>query len=556
MSKEKNKNDIQEISASLGLHYLDLEKAIERIKLGMFFKYYRQNPKDDWEKDFNQRVKDAFKRYTDNEFDPSFIEKLDVAPLALMGPPGHGKTTAFKVAAKWFAKETGLEFVDRVEVEDYQNGGELNRDTFLFISQEFSGEVSKASIGLPFKSVGKINVEGAREEVEVAYMKNMMPSRFALMRYAGASVLLLDDLPNASPTVQNLALSMTQEQRFQDMNYTGVYIGVTGNLGATDGTNTNRVSSALVSRLEMHVVADTTNEFIIRLLDRTADKIGDLGLSSFLKRNPDNFWHMPSKGSFPCPRTWDKAIDAMRGIVYSKGGNLAESLEEIQRTIPAFIGSGAAQQTHAYLHQIAIGADPLAKKMISDGIWDQNDRAVFDKGYKGGFGSSSLDFSYQLGSAMADHAAHKIILDPRHEKLQDIYEVAKQKTAISAAEMEKIKSTAKEILKEPIERFLIGLSHVKDTGALAFGVHQLTDKLSYQLKGWSHVITKENMSTRVLRYEIKEIIAKTVDELINRAKADKDNSLLDHIRDARHMAPLIDAITNYDLVGDKPKTKR
>lgn len=545
-----DKKDIREISASIGMHYMDLPKAIERIKLGMFYMYYRHDAKADWQIKYNETLKKAFKEYTGNDFDVEFAKTVKTTPLALMGPPGHGKTTAFKVAAKWFAKSTGLKYVDRVDISDYVNNTSghkkvLDRDTFLFVSQEFSGEVSKAGIGLPFKSVGTANIGG--EDVQLEYMRSMMPGRFQLMREACASVLLLDDFVNASPSIQNIALSIANENRFQDMDYANVYIGVTGNLGAIDGTNTSKMSSALVSRLESHVVADNAGEFANRLIARTADKIGDLGVSGYLRRNAQEFWKMPDRGAFPCPRTWDAAIDAMRIVVQSKGGSLEASLDEINDMLPSHIGQEGASFLHTYLHQLTIGADPLARKMIHEGVLSEEDKAKLAKGYGDGFKAESLEYAFQFGSALADYAAQKIVLNPLHKDLEAVYQKITDGVALTKEEKEKLADIRGKIVKETMERFILGMSMVTQKQALAFGIQQLSDKLSYQLPAWSQEHNAGDQAQRVLRYEVKEAIVQATAAWVKTGVKGADTN---------QIVTIIDAITNHDQQSGGMPTAR
>jgi hypothetical protein len=551
MSKTTDKTDIGSIAADLGMHYMELSKVIERIKLGMFMMYYRHDATEEWQKEFNETIKVAYKKWTGTEFDANLAATMKVTPIALMGPPGHGKTTAFKVAAKWFAKQTGLTYIDRIDIRDYvarpgqEPAKKLDRNSFLFVSQEFSGEVSKAGIGLPFKSTGSMDIGGDMTSVE--YMSNMMPGRFQLMKQAKAAVLLFDDFVNASPAIQNIALSITNENRFQDMDYSNVYIGVTGNLGAVDGTNTSKMSSALLSRLEAHVVSDHAADFSNRLIERTKDKIGDLGLSGFLRRNSQFFWKMPTKGAFPCPRTWDLAIDAMRVLVMKNGGSLERSLDDIQNTLPSFIGAEVATHTYGYLHQLTIGADPLARKMIREGSWDTADKEKLERGHKGGFSGDSLEFSFQLGSAMADYAAQEVVLHPKHKELEPLYKKVIAKENLTDKEKAELTAGREEILKETIRRFVIGMSHVAEEQALAFGIQQFSDKVSYQLPAWSQENTSGDHQQRTLVFEVKALITKAT-----KAVTEENNPLVKKEK----INVVIDALCNVGQFGGPPTAKK
>ena len=551
MAKVDQKNDIQSIAADQGLNYSQLKIAIDRIKQGMFFMYFRHNAKEDYQKEFNETLKTVFKKTYGVEFDESFASTNRITPVALMGPPGHGKTTAFKVAAKWFAKETGLKYIDKFNLEDYASGKEvLSRDSMVFVSQEFSGEVSKAGIGLPFKSVSQLTVDD--EMIQVEAMQNMMPKRFQIMRQAKAAVLLLDDFVNASPAIQNIALSITNENRFQDMDYSNVYIGVTGNLGAIDGTHTSKMSSALNNRLEVLVVSDSAGDFANRLIERTKDKYGDLGLSGFLRRNPDFFWQMPSKGAFASPRSWDGAIDAMRVSVLTYG-SLEKALSQIRGYLPSYLGATNAEHVSSYLHQMTIGASPLAEKMINHGKWDEQDEKKFEKGYKEGFSGDALDFAFQFSTAMADFAAQNITTSPKHKELEDLYAKINAKAELSPTEKKSLKEAQYEILKEPIERFILGMSRCMQQEALAFGVQQLSDKLAYQLPAWSQEQSVDDRIEKSVKFEIKELITQITAELVRKEeKSDKkEKSNINH----NNIMVVIDAITAHDQMMKGPPVK-
>jgi hypothetical protein len=331
---------------------------------------------------------------------------------------------------------------------------------------------------------------------------------------------------------------------------------MTGNLGAIDGTNTSRPSSALMNRVEVHLVSDQPAEFASRLIVRTKDRIGDLGMSGFIKRNPELFWKMPEKGSFPSPRAWDNAIDAMRSLVYSNGGSLAHSLNELRGVMAGFIGGSTAEAACDYLHQLTIGADPLARAMIENGKWDRDDEAKFKQSYSnGGFTADQMTFAYQFGTALADYAAQEIVLNPRQKEYEALHKemtdykqslggktpgkIAEEKIAKFQEEMSKIQL---EILDKSICNFILGMARLdgKDQ-VLALGVQQLVDKLAYQLPLWSHEAVSDERQIRKIQFEVKSNIAKCTKGLI---ESNKDSAV-----EESQLITVINALTMNNTIG-------
>lgn len=516
-----SKNDIREIGREQGLNNATILDSIETIKLGMFYTHYRLDAEKPWEIEYNERIKAAFKRYRGVEFSEdlcrSIKEKGQKQFVALMGPPGHGKTTAFKQAAKWFAKETGLKFMDRFNIDKYlQKGEPIPRDTYMFVSHEFSGEVSKSTLAIPMKTSGNLNVsdnDGTSEKAEMTYMANVMPVRFAVLNQVAAGTILLDDFVNASPNLQNMALSITNEQRFQDMEFPNAYVGITGNLGSIDGTNTSKMSSALASRVQVRLVSDTVEDFINRLQAETKDEYGDLGISGFLRRNPEYFWSMPGQtGGFNCPRTWDATVSEARVVFQANGNDLEKSLQEISASTPSMLGLEVSKFFNSYLYAMAKGADPLAKKMIERGEWNKQEEEKFKSSMNGsGMDSKSIDFSAQLAVALADHATYKIVSHPKQpelcECLERMKEIVKSEPEnysgrSDKAEYTQLEAKAEELIKEivrvPMERFAKGLKDVVNQEPFGFGLDHMIMKITNQLPAWTEERKSKSSSTKRL----------------------------------------------------------
>ena len=220
-----------EIAKNLDLVEIDTEIAINEIKLDILRTFYTENPANDFEKERNEKVKKAYLEWTGSDYEH---DNMKILSILLLGSPGQGKTTAFKEAAKQVAAGLNLTYVENPS-DDFK----ITRDCFMFVSQEFSAENSKVDLG---------GIPSKVEEDGIEYMTKLVNKRLAKAKSAGGSLLLLDDFPNASANIQNIGLSVTDEKRFQGLNLDGVYIGLTGNLGAVDGTHTAQLSTALRGR--------------------------------------------------------------------------------------------------------------------------------------------------------------------------------------------------------------------------------------------------------------------------------------------------------------------
>ena len=198
--------------------------------------------------EINKRIEELYEKRTGvkwhtDSFKPTYY--------ILMGMQGHGKTTAFREASKKIAEELGMRYVENPSI-----GTVIDYNTFVFSVVDLAGEVSKMNVsGLPAKESDGKNT----------YMTSLPPYRIAMLQRAGGAVLLLDDLTNASEFIQNIALPLTNEGMFNEVNVKNVYVGATCNLGALDGTNTSSMSSALRNRMKTIYVQDTLKDFSNRI---------------------------------------------------------------------------------------------------------------------------------------------------------------------------------------------------------------------------------------------------------------------------------------------------
>ncbi|MEM6709198.1 MAG: hypothetical protein AAF648_10475, partial [Pseudomonadota bacterium] len=338
------------------------EKIVDRLVLDMLQRFHsnEQSP---------QRNA-AIERYWKARRGAAFLRR-SVTPTYLRGYPGQGKTTCFRVAAATVAEMLEMRFVEN-PAEDYVPSGE----ELLFVVQELSGQVSAVDFG----GIPNVQSFAAPDGAEQRFMTKLANKRLAMLQHAGAAVLLLDDFSNASPNIQNVALSILTENRFQGLRLGRTLVGATGNLGSSDGTHVSATSNAIVTRVANFLVEDDLDNWVQRTLAAFPDAIGDAGIGGFLKRYPDLF-HQPKRSRdgipYPCPRTWSLFVPKLREIRFCHHSQCAENPEapfpysELEFEAAALLGQEAAHKLAGYYLSLFYDSDPLARALITEGAWSK-----------------------------------------------------------------------------------------------------------------------------------------------------------------------------------------
>lgn len=475
-----NKKSFTEIAKTMGLQEMTTDHAIDLAKHDILLSLYRSKDNLSAEdKVINKNIEKTYKDWYghDFEYDPTHKN----LSMFLMGPPGQGKTTSFKVAASEVCEALGLNFV--MNPDDAYVAG---KNDFVFVSLECSGENSTITFGgLP----AKITEKGPNGD-DITYMTKIANKRMALLSQVAGGLLLLDDFSNAAPNVQNVALSLTDEKRFQGLNLDHTYVGLTGNLGALDGTHTSKISSALGGRCIMFFTRDSVENFQARAHKKHKDDIGDAGVIPFLQRNPELFAEMPDgkkNGGYPSPRTWDHFIGECRSFVRRYGGRgrgEKQAHEYIKNYASIILGAEVGQRFSAYHYSLVQGADPIAQKAVLHGKFDKEE---INAKYGGGKSSPQQDFGYQLAVASADYTVQLI------------------KNAKGG--------TMEEKLKEPITRFG-KVVLMLNPSEFAYAIDYFKQKLAVQIDEFCiNKDTKENikkLDTKV-KMEIAQILSKLED---------------------------------------------
>lgn len=495
MASKTEKRDAQSVAKGLGLEEIDTEIAVRNVAHDILLTLHRTSSKAK-----QAKIEQLYK-----EWYPHGIFHDDGAGInsvCLIGPPGQGKTTAFKVAAKEVAKGLGMRYLENGDIDKIlEEEGKITDNDFVFVSQETAGVVSSLEwAGLPTSKIQGKDKQGNDRKV----MGRLYSSRLQAIADAGAGLLLLDDFLNASPSIQNVGLSLTEEKRYGDLSLANAYIGLTGNMGSIDGTNTSKMSSALRNRCQVYFTQDKLQNFVKRVQTdpRYRDEVGDAGVCGFLERHSQYFASMPDPkqmGGYNTPRSWDKFIAEARRVIYANGGrqHAVRGLTDIRRKASSLLGAEVSHQYTTYLRSMMDMADPLARQVIMEG---KLDRDSLQKKFKEGYSANEQHFAYQYALALADYAAMKITKDEGK-------------------------------LKEAVTRFALGITAL-DGSSFTFGMNNFKSKLANQIETLSE---KSADGNRELTTKVKVEIAKLV--------ADHPQCTKEQIRD------MVDALSNTDKLG-------
>lgn len=390
---------------------LSPDEAVDLITEGILFQMYGKDP------ELDQKIDAAFRQWKQVNAPISVFRPEVIDYLFLKGAPGHGKTTVYRTAAKRVCQMLDLELITGLK-----DGQMPTKQHFLLLTKELAGANQATDIGgIPARKVF-VDETGREEE----YMTKLLEASLIGLNHAAGGMLILDDVTNAGPAVQNIINSLVLENRFQGLEIPHAYLGLTGNFGAKDGTHVAPMSNALKSRCQTYYVETLPKQWVRYVQEKYADAVADGGVGAFLQRNPEHFAKLPprdSDGGFPCPRSWEMVVRRVRQFMLQnkvhaqdKSGAADMVQRTLQKQVHAAVGAEAAFALSAYFYALLTGADPIAESIIQRGKLNAEEKKLFASKFSDGLSAGSMDFSNQYALALADHACAALVSSQNPDK--------------------------------------------------------------------------------------------------------------------------------------------
>jgi hypothetical protein len=396
----------------------DTQWLIEQIKADLLISAYRSELAEPRFIELNKKIEKTF----ETEFGSPIFHR-PVTPYHIMGSPGHGKTTCFKVAAKWAAEKLGMNLVVN-PTDDY----ELQENDILMVMLDLSGETSNLKfIGLPVIA-DYLNTLDDNSAKKGKYTTSAPPKLLQNLQHATVSIFLLDDFSNASPSIQNIGLSVMLEKGYQALKIgQNTFVNSTGNLGALDGTSVSPTSTAMASRRQAYIGFDTVENWSKRTLEEFPDHIGDAGLVEFFRQHPECFseTNKSKKGEgFACPRGWSHFVHYAREAMHKYDSLLKRStslagsafeLEDFITKAQGHVGFNVSSKLKAFYLSLTNEVTPIAKALLDGEKLNETQKGLLEHHSKTGGNTSEFFYSMltrTLGERVAVQVSTAAKLDP------------------------------------------------------------------------------------------------------------------------------------------------
>lgn len=368
---------LEDMAAKSGLPFTKIGSLKDDLQKKMLRSWYTNGE----DSTADNMIHNAWEKLFGYEFNSKNPDSF-VTPMGVLGPPGQGKTSVFTSAMKEIADAMDVKFYVNPNPNDVYSG-KITEYDLVFRALILAGEVSTTTLsGIPYSDDNDVTRFNPP-----AILQSLQRSKFAVM--------IGDDAMNAHSHIQNALMDIVNTKLFRETYVgEGTYLSITGNLGALDGTNVNKQSSAFANRVEMVLAGDTCGAFLQRahdmFIDGVDDSFGTCYISDFLidnvESNPNLFYSGPDKknrGPHTSSRSLDNLIRTLRDTfadhdaAKNAGVSVRPLFNQIEDICPRYVGLDFSDSFCAYVQDLVTLARPTALELLEYGTLSTETRDKF-----------------------------------------------------------------------------------------------------------------------------------------------------------------------------------
>lgn len=289
-------------------------------------------------------------------------------PVMLWGAPGIGKSVTILETAKSIAKAKGLEFIEWNALSTAERNALANSvdNTGKFIYGDCRlSQYDPSDWALPW-------VDKGNEDAGMKWLPSQLLKAFSVFGTKG--LLFLDELPQATPSVQNAAYQIILDRQYKDVCFKGIRMVAAGNR-SSDGGNQYAFAPALANRItHMELITPGAEDWVKWARDNDVHPM----ICAFLKSRPDCLYEETGKTenrryAWASPRSWEMVSKQFNVLPPLDAANRENWTYEAFEIVHSTVGKGAALEFQAFmltLHDVFLEDYLKNPEMLKDASID------------------------------------------------------------------------------------------------------------------------------------------------------------------------------------------
>jgi hypothetical protein len=262
----------------------------------------------------------------------------------LWGAPGIVKSVTVIETAKEIAGSLKLEFIEWNALSTAERNALANSldnsGKFIYGDCRLS-QYDPSDWALPW-------VDKNNEDAGMKWLPSQLLKAYSVPGTHG--MLFLDELPQATPSVQNAAYQIILDRQYKDVCFKGIRMVAAGNR-SSDGGNQYAFAPALANRLShAELVTPSSDEWVKWARDNGVHPM----ICAFLKSRPDCLYEETGKTenrryAWASPRAWEMASKAFNALPPLDAANRENWTYDAYALVHSTVGKGAALEFQAFM---------------------------------------------------------------------------------------------------------------------------------------------------------------------------------------------------------------